>query len=136
MWWANIRTPQGRFLWPLNEGDEPDNRLVMAARHLVGFPTHSDWIDESEWDIMLSQGDPHPNLLAQATVGTTAELKKVTKTKVDAYEAGMAETVKAAKRDAAKRALDALDDAARAEVLAEAAAIPPTPTEATRAVRR
>lgn len=89
-WWHLTQTPTGTHahqLDPVALQAEVDRRVagdselseaaaeaeVLAdeadrIRAELGFPIKGRWVSRPEWDSQLSQGDPHPRFLAQATV--------------------------------------------------------------------
>jgi hypothetical protein len=66
-WWHIARTPDGVYATELDT-DDVDEQGVRAAliRSELDFP--EDWVTADGWDSQLSQGEPHPSLLAHATV--------------------------------------------------------------------
>jgi hypothetical protein len=79
MWWLIIHTPDGVFTWPAwGEKDPIDEDLINRARVAAGFPDHDRWAtDGSAFDLQLTLGKPHDNLLKRATVGKAEDLRKV-----------------------------------------------------------
>jgi len=89
-WWHLALTPDGRHahqLDPVALQDAVDAELladpdldagtaeaeVLAEeaeriRRDLGFPKGNRWVGRPGWDSALSQGEPHPNFLASATV--------------------------------------------------------------------
>lgn len=125
-----LHTPAGPHVWRLGQPADEMERvaLMLTARAIVGFPTGDAWIDEgSDWSAMLVYGEPHPKLIAQTGQGIrdVAELHAADPALLASYETEHIAATKQAKVDAAKAALDALDDAQFAAVMAD-------PTVATR----
>jgi hypothetical protein len=88
--WVIVKTPAGVWAWHL--GDVTDDEradLIDAARASVGFPANDNWPLEAGYDLQVTFYEPHPTLLAQATVG--GDLRKVPRKKVDAHKAARAE---------------------------------------------
>ena len=123
-WWLIVRTPDAIHVWPVwGETDQPDEALINAARVAVGFPAHDNWPDDgSGYSVALTLGEPHHTLLAQATVGTVADLSKVDPAAVQAYATARVAAGRQAQIDAAKMALMQLDPAGKAAAIAAAGA--------------
>lgn len=112
--WLIIRTPTGVHCWPLPDGD-PAQQL-LAARASVGFPADDAWATgESRWDLQITHGQPHPRLLAGATVHQADELAAVQPGDYGTRLAAARETARCAE---ARARWDALPAATKAEVLA------------------
>lgn len=121
-WWLILHTPDGPHVWDLGDPDDTTRgELVERARTLIGFPVAESWLSDYEhWHPMLSYGDPHPTLLAKATVHDVADLAKVPAVQLDDYRRRCHESVRQAQLDAARAALANLDpaqlDALKAEL--------------------
>jgi len=75
LWWLVIRTPAPSVdVWPMGEtpanGDTAGLALlearVLAAKALKSVPY--EWPEIPGWEVSYSPGDPHPQVLAGATV--------------------------------------------------------------------
>lgn len=121
MQWLILGTPDGPRLWPVGDTMPADiEALINAARVITGFPATDSWIQEGPpWDVQIASGDPHPDLMAQATVGTVEELRAVTADRVAAYAAGRAQWAKASAVDAVAAAMGALDAESQRAVLSK-----------------
>lgn len=75
--WLIVVTPTGVHCW--NVGDVQDlDGAVLRARTMLGMPPGDDWVTvPNGWDVHLSHGEPHPRLLARATVHDVADLAEV-----------------------------------------------------------
>jgi len=118
--WLIIRTPGGVQCWDLGHPTDVERELLVnAARVAVDFPAHDEWAhDGSPWDVQVTFGQPHPSLLARATVGSVADLAAADPAAIATHQA---QRVVAASQDrigAARAVLAALDPAERAQVLA------------------
>lgn len=120
-WWLIVRVPAGVYAWALwAEGEQPVDELVDAARAALGVPVDDDaWLRDPRYDIQLTLGEPHRNLLEGATLGTVDVLRMVDPEVVAAYRAQRAETKRAALLETARRVLAGLTDEVRAALLAE-----------------
>lgn len=89
---------------PTPEGEAERDELIMRARHSVGFPVGDRWAHEGNprVQVMLTQGEPHPTLLARATVHRLSDLDRVD---ASAYRAQCNERRRAALLDAAEAAI-------------------------------
>lgn len=126
MIWLIIHTPDGVFVWPVWEDDaEPDASLIDAARVLVGYPADDIPVrtdtDTDGYDIQLAPGEPHASLLARATVGSVADLRKVDATAVATHVQARVAAARQSTVDAAKAVLANLDDDTLKAVLADPA---------------
>lgn len=118
--WVIIRA--GGMVHCFDLGDEaPDGTvqlLVAAARVLVGFPAHDDWVADPELDVQLTFGEPHPTLLARPGMrGTASDLMAVDPVAIADHQLQRHQTAAAARIAAVKAALAALDPDERAQVL-------------------
>lgn len=75
--WLIVHTPRGPRVWPI--GDPPPERLdelVLAARDLAGVAAGSDWVRQGAgFDLLVTEGIPHKDLMATAIEGTLGELE-------------------------------------------------------------
>lgn len=117
-WWLIVRRAGAVHCWPV--GDTSDDArlqdLIARARILLGFPAGDDWIgDETRANtIQLTRGEPHPRLMAAATVHRLSDLDRVTPEAVTAYLAECDQAGQAARLADAQRTVDALPDADKA----------------------
>lgn len=117
-WWLIVNTPSGVHCWPVGGLDH--TAAVLAAKSILGVPPGPDpMVDASPWDVQLTCGEPHPTLLAQATIRETTELHSVDPAALAAYAAAEAAAHSGGYEQAVREALAALDDARRSAVLAE-----------------
>lgn len=121
-WWWIVQTPEGQWGWPVGEDyDEAmTDQLQDAARVLSNYPDHDDRpaLARQGYDIQLSGGEPHPDKLAQLTVGTLQDLQAVPAEQIQAHRAGRVENNR---RDQVGRVvgfLDSLDEQGMAELIA------------------
>jgi hypothetical protein len=119
-WWIIIHAPEGGvYAWPA--GGDPGDAELNAARTLVGFPPNDDWIDDdSGWQLMLTNGEPHHTLMERAIVGTLADLNKVDPTAVAEHSETRRRGYVTRRAAAVLTALAALDDETLTVVLADA----------------
>jgi hypothetical protein len=131
-WWLIIHAPGGPWCWPLGGDQSERERLVAAGRVLAGFPADEAWVDDdSKRAVMVSLGEPHQTLIARATVGTLADLRKVDPTLVDAHQAGRAQWSHTRQVEAVALLLATMDSDTLATVLAD-----PAVAEAVAATKR
>lgn len=122
MWWAIVQTPTDLHVFPT--GVEDINELVgddmlNAIRVLTGFPAHDKWVsDSSRWDLQLTFGTPHRQLLERAVEHTQQELRAVTTKDVRAHADERRTAARQVLIDAAAAALSALEPHERDAVLA------------------
>lgn len=79
-WWLIAVTPDGTHVWNLGphaqpgdpgydpDGDHPLRSSIDAALGEVDAPADAATVDG--WDVSVVYGEPHPSLLARATVHT------------------------------------------------------------------
>lgn len=93
-------------LWQIGN-PTPDELYELAARAriTVAVPAGADH------RVHVSPGEPHPHLLARATVHNVADLAAIAPERVDAYRAAEAEAVRQARLDAAHAAVNDLPEA-------------------------
>jgi hypothetical protein len=121
-WWLIIHAPGGPWCWPLGGDQSERDRLVAAGRVLAGFPADEAWVDDdSKLAVMVSLGEPHPTLIARATVGTLADLRKVDQALVDAHQAGRAQWSHTRQVEALALMLATMDSDTLATALADPA---------------
>jgi hypothetical protein len=131
-----VRVPGAVHLFLIGE-QEPEqlDQLIIAAKSLLEFPVGSNWMD-AEWvpttlpnpppgretvpayDLSVSWGDPHGDLLKAATVHDVAELHAVEEKTVAAYRAAHADAVRSDQAEAVVALLAGLDDATVALIAA------------------
>lgn len=106
-------------VWVANLAEETDvDSLVDAARVLAGFPSTDDWWqDPTDMSVILTMGEPHPTLMARATVLTVEQLRGASPADVAEDRRQRAEAARGARVAAARAALAQLDPAERDEAL-------------------
>lgn len=127
-WWLIVRIGDVFHCWLVGDTSD-ENRtaeLIDRARIAVGFPAGDDWILEEERRnaVQLTLGDPHPVLMAQATVHDLSALDRVTVPELEAYRAACENARDAALMQAARNMLRAMKPEQRAALYAE---VPPPP---------
>lgn len=66
-WYLIVVTPTGTHVYPVVPADDAGRAAaVSAARRTHSVP--ADDVDAAGWDLSLSQGEPHPSLLARPDV--------------------------------------------------------------------
>ena len=66
-WYLVARGPAPSLdIWPLGTDPDAVDGYVQAASAILGIPADWDGLSGG-WDLQVSQGTPHPGLLAQAT---------------------------------------------------------------------
>lgn len=70
-WYLILRTPgDGVHVYPIAD-DSPGSAALRDAQLAAASSIHSvpnDWVNVSGWDMSVTQGEPHPSLLATANV--------------------------------------------------------------------
>jgi len=125
--WLIIR--QAPSVWVCNLGDpgalgdEPRELLINRMRVATGFPPVDDWLsDAATRSVAMTFGEPHPTLMAAATVLTVDDLTKVDPAAVAAHAQARAEAARQAQIDAAQTVLAQLHPDDLAAVVAAAQA--------------
>ena len=118
--WLIIGTPSGIRCWDLGEPDDDERAtLVEAARVLMDFPAHDEWVlTQTPFDVQLTEGEPHPTLLERATVGTVDELRTADPAAVEEHAAARRAAARERDVEAMKTALAAMSPEVLAAVLA------------------
>lgn len=113
--WLIIETPDGDYVWNLGRPtlDEMHD-LALRARVAAGMPVESSGMPDDGYCVMNTHGEPHPQRLATATVGSRDDLMRVSDAEVAEYAAERARIDGEARMEAAKIALDALTPEQRA----------------------
>jgi hypothetical protein len=130
--WLVVKVGGAPHCWPV--GDTSDGarvrEVIDRARVLVGFPAGDGWLaDPARNTVQLTCGQPHEQLMAQATVHRLSDLDTVTVEALTAYQAACDVDTSRMRMAAAKETMLALTSDERTQVIAE---IPPQPTGAER----
>lgn len=131
-WWLIVRLGGVPHCWQVGElGDDTSTRdLIDRARVVVGFPAGDGWVADGRGDtVQLTCGEPHPQLMAQATVHRLSELDAVSVETLASYRAACDVEHRQACVRLARESLARLTPDERAQVIGE---IPPRPTGGTR----
>jgi hypothetical protein len=115
-WWLVIHAPDGRvYVHDTGSDQAVTDDVVNTVRVAAGFPADDEWIsDGSGWDLKATPGEPHPKLMARATV---LDLSAVDPAEVSDHGRRRQAGYRAARVAAAKAMLDSLDPDERAEAL-------------------
>lgn len=127
-WWLIVRVDGATHCWELADTSDPDRLqdTVDRARVQVQFPPGDDWIagDTRQNAVQLTQGEPHPSLMATAATHQLADLDRVTAQALAAYRAASDNERAAARMTAAREAVLRLTSEQRAQLYGD---IPPPP---------
>lgn len=118
--WLIIHKGPEWHVWPLGElaDDDELQDLIMRARVAVGFPDGDEWVkDIAQTTIQITHGEPHPDMMARATVHDRVELAAVDAAGLAAYRGRCHEATRQARIEAARQALAPLSDADRRALL-------------------
>lgn len=126
--WLIIHKGPDWHVWPLGDDltDDELQDLIMRARCAVEFPDGDDWVkDIAQTTIQVTHGEPHPTMLARATVHDRGDLKAVDPAALTTYRGRCAAAARRVRLDAARAAMTLLSVDELAQLLAE---LPPRPT--------
>lgn len=107
-WWLIITADGAVHAYRLGDPDD-DTRHNLVERANIAHNIPHGWLNQPGWDVQLTDGQPHPSLLARATVHSPVELAAVTAEQIAAHQRAAAEASKADRMDSAERALLAMD---------------------------
>ncbi len=66
-WYAIVVTPTGTHVYPMPDPESPAVAVVLAAACRAHSVPDND-VATPDWDVSLTQGEPHPRLLARPDV--------------------------------------------------------------------
>lgn len=126
MWWMIINTPDdGVHLWEL--GDRDPAPAIHAAKALLGVPPSTDaMLDGSAWDVQITPGQPHDQLMSRAVIHDPTDLDGAD---VSAYRAAESAACREGRVRDARQVIDSLDETTRTAVLAAYGRVPASPTK-------
>lgn len=130
-WWLIVKRDNAIHCWHLGDSDPQRTAdAIERARTLLGFPPGDGWVDAAERrnSVQLTPGEPHPSVMATATVHQMSDLDRVTAEQLTAYRAAVLAATSGARMQTARDAVARLTDAERASLRDE---MPPRGTATT-----